>query len=338
MQIIAGPCSVESHQQMHNVVTELIDTVDMIRCGVWKPRTHPGGFEGLGMAALKIVQDIKKEFPYARFCCEVANPQHVELALLHGIDAVWIGARTTSNPFSVSEIASALHGTHTSVMVKNATAPDIELWLGAIERIEQSNVESVSAIHRGFTAYHNTIYRNDPLWEVAIELHRRRTDLPLICDPSHITGRADKVAELSQTALDLGFDGLMIEVHPTPSQALTDATQQITPHELNSLLHSLVQHTNSSTPQRLQMLRTEIDEVDKQLMQILSRRMNICREIATVKKEHNLTVLQSNRWEQVLQDKITMADRLGIDGDFVRRLYESIHTESLRIQIEEERK
>lgn len=339
--IVAGPCSVESRQQLRAVVDGLcaVDDVAMIRCGVWKPRTRPGGFEGLGEEALRWMAEIKEERPSVRFCCEVAQPSHVECALRYGVDAVWIGARTTGNPFSVGELAHALSGGSIPVMVKNAPSPDVELWIGAIERLEAAGVGEIMAVHRGFALYNADGLRNNPLWEVPIALRRRRPEIPLLCDPSHIAGRRDRVQRVAAEALAMGFDGLMIECHAEPDNALTDAAQQVTPAALAEMLHGLTfrQSDVDAAEQLLQGLRLQIDEVDSQLVALLGRRLALCRDIANIKRENNIAVLQSKRMEELLQNRKQQALLQGVDPLFVEEIFEKIHAESVRVQLDGER-
>ncbi len=333
--IIAGPCSIESEQQLRAVAEPLSrdNRIAMIRCGVWKPRTRPGGFEGLGEAALRWIAAVKKDFSSLRFCCEVANPEHVELCLTYGIDAVWIGARTSVNPFLVGELAQALKGTALAVMVKNPITPDVGLWIGAIERLQQAGIDDLAAVHRGFSTYNNFHYRNNPLWEIPIELKRQMPDLPLFCDPSHIGGRRDLVAPLSQMALDLHFDGLLIECHPDPDNALTDSAQQITPAELTSLLDNLkVRQYNAIGPSDLQRLREQLDVIDSELLRLLSQRMQLSKDIGKIKHAHNMPLFQPLRWQQVLEHQIETGKQLGLDEQFIKELSEKIHGESLRMQ------
>lgn len=338
--IVAGPCSIESEQQLRSVAESLcrIGGIDMIRCGVWKPRTHPGGFEGLGEQALQWIEALKSDMPQMRFCCEVAQPNHVECALRHGIDAVWIGARTTGNPFSVGELAQALAGCHIPVLVKNAPSPDVELWIGAIERLMAANIDNIVAVHRGFALYNNDRLRNNPLWEVPIALRQRMPDLPIICDPSHIAGRRELVQQVAAEALAIGFDGLMIECHPDPDNALTDAAQQITPQDLQTILQSLSPRNSlaDSAEQLLHGLRLQIDEVDRQLLSLLGHRLDLCREIADIKRANNIAVLQSKRMEQMLQNRMQQAEQQGIDPQFVKDIFEKIHAESVRVQLNDE--
>lgn len=333
--IIAGPCSAESPDQLQQTADILADDcrISVIRCGVWKPRTHPGGFEGMGETALQWIAGLKRRHPNMRFCCEVARPEHVELCLQYGIDAVWIGARTSVNPFLMGELAETLKGTNISVMVKNPITPDVELWAGAIERIKQAGIDDLAAIHRGFATYNNLGYRNNPLWEIPIELKRRMPQLPLLCDPSHISGQRQKVASLSQMALDLHFDGLIIECHPSPDDALTDSQQQITPHQLFTLLDNLkIRQHGVPAPGDMQHLREELDMIDSQILTLLSQRMKISSNIGGIKRQHNMSIFQPERWQQVLDKQIAEGQALGLDSQFVKEITEKIHSESLRQQ------
>jgi len=335
--IIAGPCSIESYAQFSESVEALsqIAGVRMIRCGVWKPRTRPGDFEGLGEEALQWVEQLKQRFPELLFATEVATPQHLELCLKHGIDAVWIGARTSGNPFSVSELCEALKGVRIPVLVKNPLIPDIKLWAGAIERVLNAGIADVAAVHRGFFLDNNLGYRNNPLWKIPIELKRQHPDLPLFCDPSHICGKAELVAKVSQTAMDLSFDGLMIETHANPADALTDARQQITPRQLASLIAELrIPNKGKNIPDELQLLRQEIDTIDNSLLQLLGQRNDISLKIAEIKRSNNLSVLQLDRWERLLQGHLAEAESMGLNAEYVRRIFEEIHAESVRLQNE----
>ncbi|MCR5423956.1 MAG: bifunctional 3-deoxy-7-phosphoheptulonate synthase/chorismate mutase type II [Bacteroidales bacterium] len=344
--IIAGPCSAESIEQMQTVTSSLQNDrrVSMIRCGVWKPRTRPGGFEGYGVKALRWIATIRKELRSPiPFCCEVAQPHHIELCQQYGIEAVWIGARTSVNPFLMNELAAALRGSGLAVMVKNPVTADTDLWQGAIERILHAGITDVAAIHRGFKVYsnsdtnpsttNNSRYRNAPLWEIPIELKRRMPGLPLLCDPSHIGGHRQLVAAIAQRALDLHFDGLMIEVHPHPAEALTDSQQQITPDTLTSLLDNLTIRKDLDTaPAALAMLREELDELDPQLLDLLGRRMRIAQQIGEIKRENNMPIFQPGRWEEVLQRQMDLAASHGLSAEFVKEIMEKIHSESLRQQ------
>lgn len=333
--IIAGPCSVENPKQLQTIVEQLGNDsrISMIRIGVWKPRTRPGGFEGVGEPALQWVFALKKDFPKLHFCCEVARPEHIALCMQYNIDTVWIGARTSVNPFLVGELAEALRGTKISVMVKNPITPDISLWIGAIERLQQNSIHVVAAIHRGFTTYNNLNYRNNPLWEIPIELKRRMPEMPLLCDPSHIGGQRDLIAPISQMALDLHFDGLMVECHPEPYKALTDSQQQITPAELFHILdHLKIRQHDTVSPGALLRLREQLDLIDAEILRLLSERMKLSKEIGLIKQDHNMPIFQPQRWQQVLDQQIQMAKTMGLDESFVRELTDKIHSESLRMQ------
>lgn len=334
--VIAGPCSIEHHEQLRHSVAALaeLEQVSMVRCGIWKPRTRPGGFEGLGEPALVWVDELREQYPTLRFCCEVARPEHVELCLRHRIDAVWIGARTSGNPFSVGELAQALQGCSLAVMVKNPIAADVNLWQGAIERVMQAGVHDVAAIHRGFFFYHDgEPYRNKPLWEVPVELRRRMPDIPLLCDPSHMGGRRCYLEELMLTASDLGYDGYMIEVHPHPDEALTDSEQQIDTAELRRLLGRLAQYRQEDNIDiRLNILRQQIDAIDERLIRALGDRMDISRKIAQLKQTSHMAAYQPQRWETLLRERIATAREAGLDSSFMRILYETIHAESIRTQ------
>lgn len=346
--IVAGPCSVEGREQIASVALALarLPQVSMVRCGVWKPRTRPGGFEGHGEVALQWIAECRAAVDAVReengggrllFCCEVARPEHVETVLRYGIDAVWIGARSTASPFVVQELTEALRGTKLPVMVKNAPSPDVRLWMGAMERCRQVGVEDLKAVHRGFDVYRNDGYRNNPLWEIPIELRRLMPDVPILCDPSHIAGRREPLAALSQTAMDLGFDGLMIETHPRPEKALTDARQQISPDELATLLAGLVMRSTDSrvADEELRLLREQIDYIDKDVLRLMSARFEVARQIARVKEEGNLAVFQPKRWDTVLRQRMEAAERQGVDPAFVKALFEKIHAESVRVQEQE---
>lgn len=337
--IVAGPCSAENPKQLTTIVNSLsaIPDITLIRCGVWKPRTRPGGFEGHGEQALRWIKEIKESYPKTErpnFCCEVARPEHVSLALRYGIDAVWIGARTTGNPFMVGEIAESLKGCDMSVMVKNPISPDLKLWIGAIERIQQSGITSIAAIHRGFYTYNDKSgYRNTPIWEVPLELRQVMPELPILCDPSHIGGRRELIMPIMQTAANLGIDGYMIECHNNPIEALTDNEQQITPTDLKVLLSNLKERNNIEiADEQLSSLRHQIDQIDKDIIHLLHQRMQVSKEIAQIKTEHNITIFQPNRYRQVVEQRIALAERLGISPQLIKDLYEKIHAESVRIQ------
>ena len=334
--IIAGPCSAESLEQLRQIASQLSDIPDitMIRAGVWKPRTRPGGFEGLGEPALGWMQELQAEYGIP-FCCEVARPEHIELCVQHSISKVWLGARTTANPFMVEELSEALRGSGIQVMVKNPMNPDVRLWLGAIERLQQCGITVSAAIHRGFSMYDNRGYRNDPLWEVPMEMRRLAPELTLLCDPSHIAGRADLVPSVAQAAMQLGFDGLMVEVHPRPICALTDAQQQLTPSTLAELISSLPKPTaNQPAAPDLSALRSRIDELDHEMLRLLAERMDVSRRMSALKRDAGMSVYQPKRWEAVLADRLQQAEGLSLDQAFVKEILEKIHGESVRVQME----
>ncbi len=305
----------------------------MFRAGVWKPRTKPGGFEGKGEEALPWIKQVKEETGMLT-AVEVAKPEHVELCLKYGVDILWVGARTTANPFAMQDLADSLKGVDVPVFVKNPVNPDIELWIGALERINQAGVKQLGAIHRGFSSYDKKIYRNLPMWQIPMELHRRIPNLPLICDPSHIGGRRELVAPLCQQALDMGFDGLIVECHCNPDEAWSDARQQVTPDVLDYILSLLVVREETGTTEGIRVLRGQIDDLDNQLLELLSKRMRVCREIGQYKKEHNMTVFQSNRYNEILEKRGAQASLCGIDPECTAQIFELIHQESVRQQIE----
>ena len=306
-----------------------------VRAGVWKPRTRPGCFEGLGEPALQWMSELQRQYNIP-FCCEVARPEQVELCLHYGIRLLWIGARTTANPIMVDELCSALRGSKASVMVKNPVCPDVRLWLGAFERLHAAGIEDVAAVHRGFAMYHNQGYRNAPLWEVAMELRRELPKVPILCDPSHIGGQRELVAPIAATAMQMDYDGLMVEVHPHPEEALSDGQQQLRPEELSHLMAEL--HTHRSQPsttdrQQINALRAEIDAVDSELLRLLAHRLAIAKEIGAVKKEAEMSVYQAERWSEVMSSRLSLANTLGIEADFVKEIFEKIHAESVRMQL-----
>ena len=331
--VIAGPCSAETEEQVMTTARQLaVKGCHIFRAGVWKPRTKPGGFEGNGEIALPWLQEVKKETGMLT-ATEVATPEHVELALKYGIDILWVGARTSANPFAMQELAESLRGFDGPVLVKNPVNPDSELWLGAMLRLNQVGIKRLGAIHRGFSSCDKKIYRNVPMWQIPIELHRRIPDLPIICDPSHIGGRRDLIAPLCQQAMDLGFDGLIVESHCAPDEAWSDARQQISPGILDYILSLLVIRDEHTTTEGLRMLRSQIDELDNNLMELLARRLKVCREIGTFKKEHNMTVLQAGRYSEILQKRGAQASLCGMDAEFAARIFELIHEESVRQQL-----
>ena len=304
----------------------------MFRAGVWKPRTKPGGFEGNGEKALPWMKRVKEETGML-ISTEVATPEHVELAMKYDMDILWVGARTSANPFAMQALADAMRGLKIPVLVKNPVNPDIELWLGALERINQAGIKQLGVIHRGFSSYDKKIYRNLPMWQIPIELHRRVPELPIICDPSHIGGRRDLIAPLCQQAMDLGFDGLIVESHCNPDVAWSDAKQQVTPDILDYILSLLIVRSESSTTEGIRMLRAQIDEIDNTLMDLLAKRFRVCREIGTFKKEHNMTVLQTGRYNEILEKRGAQASLCGMDAEFAAQVFELIHEESVRQQL-----
>lgn len=332
--VIAGPCSAETEEQVMTTARQLaFKGCHIFRAGVWKPRTKPGGFEGNGETALPWMKRVKDETGML-ITTEVATPEHVELALKYGMDILWIGARTTANPFAMQALADSLKGVDIPVLVKNPVNPDLELWIGAMERINQAGVKRIAAIHRGFSSFDKKIYRNLPMWQIPIELRRRIPDLPIICDPSHIGGRRELVAPLCQQAMDLGFDGLIVESHCDPDKAWSDAKQQVTPEVLDYILSLLVIRDESVTTEGISELRKQIDELDNNLMELLSKRMRVCREIGQYKKEHNMTVLQTSRYNEILDKRGAQGSLCGMDPAFIKEVFEAIHEESVRQQME----
>ncbi|MDI9256586.1 bifunctional 3-deoxy-7-phosphoheptulonate synthase/chorismate mutase type II [Flavobacterium sedimenticola] len=334
--VIAGPCSAETEEQVLKIASELKDSdVSVFRAGIWKPRTRPGGFEGVGAIGLKWLQKAKAQSGLL-MAVEVANAAHVQLALEHDIDVLWIGARTTVNPFAVQEIADALKNTDKIVLVKNPVNPDLALWIGGVERLYNAGIKKLGVIHRGFSTYEKTKYRNIPEWQLAIELQNRFPDLPLICDPSHITGRRDMIQEVSQQALDLNYDGLIIETHIDPDNAWSDAAQQVTPTVLKQIFKDLrirkVTDDADDYNNRLARLRLDIDEYDVRLLEILGKRMKVADKIGALKKEKNVAVLQNKRWNEVLGKMILDGEQKGLSEEFILRIFKAIHQESISHQ------
>ena len=334
--LIAGPCSAETEAQVLKIAHELKDSdVNYYRAGIWKPRTRPGNFEGVGALGLKWLQKVKAETGL-KTATEVANRAHVELALEHDIDLLWIGARSTVSPFIVQEIADALQGTDKIVLIKNPVNPDLALWLGAVERLKSANIQNLGVIHRGFSTYGKSKYRNNPEWQLAIELQTKFPDLPLINDPSHITGKRDMVFDISQTALDLNFDGLMIETHIDPDNAWSDAAQQITPETLIQYTKDLKIRKESITEadytKELQKLRAQIDVADNQLLENLGKRMLVAEAIGQLKKEKNVAVLQSKRWNEILGKMVLEGEQHNLSEEFILKLFKAIHQESINHQ------
>lgn len=334
--VIAGPCSAETEEQVLKIAHELKDTdATVLRAGIWKPRTRPGNFEGVGALGLKWLQKAKQETGMLT-ATEVANKNHVALALQHDIDILWIGARTTVSPFIVQEIADALENTDKIVLIKNPVNPDLALWLGAVERFHSKNIKKLGVIHRGFSTYEKTHYRNNPEWQIPIELQNRFPDLPLICDPSHIAGRRDIIFDICQTALDLNYDGLMVETHYEPDNAWSDAKQQITPKTLIQMMVDLkirkTTDADSEYRNALQTLRTQIDVIDHQLIEMLGKRMKIADKIGALKKERNVAILQVRRWSEILGRMILEGEQNDLSEEFVLKIYKAIHQESINHQ------
>jgi chorismate mutase len=335
--VIAGPCGAESFDQLHRTAGELkaLHRISLLRCGVWKPRTRPNDFEGKGEDALKWLRDIRAEFGLP-FAVEIATAGHAELALKYGVDVVWLGARTMANPFSVQEVADSLRGTDIPVLVKNPIHDDLNLWIGGIERVCNAGITKIAAVHRGFHFYGRTKYRNRPLWQIPIELRTIFPDLPILCDPSHISGNRDLIPQVSQKALDIGMDGLMIESHYDPAVALSDARQQLTPSDLGDLLAKLVvRRPRSADPEftdRLHELRKVIDEIDDELLNLLKKRLQIVERIGEFKKAHNITIFQLERWQEILRTRGQWADKLGIQRQHVEKICQLLHEESIRVQ------
>jgi chorismate mutase len=333
--IISGPCSAETREQVLETARGLSNIgIDFFRAGIWKPRTRPGEFEGIGNEGISWLCEARETYGL-KIATEVAKAEHVELALKNNFDMIWIGARSTVNPFTVQEIAESLMGTNIKVMVKNPVNPDLKLWVGAIERIMKAGITDVSAIHRGFSVYEKTLYRNDPNWQIPIDLRQELPHIPLICDPSHIGGRAHLLLPLAQKAMDLHYDGLMIESHRDPKHAWTDAKQQITPMELKSLLNSLTIRNRAEIDEDvILMLRDQINQTDDQLIQLLRNRMRISEEIGVFKKDKNHVILQKNQWEEALKRNVINAHKVGLSEEFVTQLFKLIHQDSIRIQSE----
>ncbi len=334
--VVAGPCSAESEKQVHEICAQIAknDHVQLLRAGIWKPRTRPNSFEGLGAIALPWLVEAGKanNLPTTT---EVANKKHVELALKAGVDVLWVGARTTVNPFAVQEIADAVKGVDIPVMIKNPVNPDLNLWIGAFERFENVGITDLSAIHRGFSVYNHPKYRNVPKWEIPIALRERRPDLPIICDPSHITGKRDLLLEVSQKAMDLDFEGLMIETHPNPDEAWSDAAQQVTADGLETILGSLIlrsQEVGADVLTLLEDMRKEISMLDDRMFDLLRDRMAMSEEVGRLKRENNITILQQDHWTKVIASRIDQRGDYRLTRHFVRQLMDAIHQESIRHQ------
>ena len=341
LELIAGPCSVESREQLHRTAKQLVDlNITYFRGGVWKPRSRPGTFIGLGEEALGLMQEVKVAHGL-KTITEVATAKQVEQALKFDIDAVWVGARSTVNPFYVQEIANALRGVEIPVFVKNPINPDFSLWLGAIERFEAVGIQKISAIHRGFSTASKSRYRNKPFWTLALQLKALRKDIPMICDPSHIAGKRSLIAEVSQYALDLQFDGLMIETHSNPDIALSDRDQQITPERLKEILDKLIvrqENLDDGSKNVIHTLREEIDEIDRNLVEQLSARMRISKQIGEMKSIHNISVLQPDRWQKILAMAIARVQEDKVSKDLIRQVFAAIHEASIETQIQVIRK
>lgn len=335
--IISGPCSAETEEQVLETATRLAKTgmVDMIRAGIWKPRTRPGSFEGIGTKGLPWLQQARKVTGLP-VTVEVATGKQVEDALHFDVDVLWIGARTTVNPFSVQEVADALRGVDVPVLIKNPINPDLELWTGAVERVAKAGIKQIGLIHRGFSSYGNTEYRNAPMWHLAIEMKRRNPELMMINDPSHISGRRDILLDVAQKAIDLDFDGLIIESHIDPDNAWSDAKQQITPERLAELLGSIKWRHETTTEKEfitaLEKLREQINHIDDELMQLLGQRMKIADKIGTYKKDNNITILQTNRWNAILERAFVKGEKLGLSKEFITKYYDAVHMESINHQ------
>lgn len=333
--LIAGPCSAETEEQVLATAHALArEGVKIFRAGIWKPRTKPGGFEGVGPEGLQWLRRVKEETGMYT-ATEVATTAHVEAALAAEVDLFWIGARTAANPFAMQEIADALRGVDIPVLVKNPVSPDLELWIGALERIYNAGIRRLGAIHRGFTWVDRSIYRNHPFWTIPIELQRRIPELPLFCDPSHIGGKRELIAPLSQQAMDLGFDGLIVEAHCSPDAAWSDKAQQVEPATMAFIMRNLILRTMNTTTDNLNELRHEIDKLDDELIDLLARRMKVSAEIGRYKKAHNMSILQSQRYEEILARRARQAVEMGMDREFMRSVMQAIHEESIRQQQKE---
>ncbi|AMA48362.1 MULTISPECIES: bifunctional 3-deoxy-7-phosphoheptulonate synthase/chorismate mutase type II [Flavobacterium] len=334
--VIAGPCSAETEEQVLAVAHQLKNSdVSIFRAGIWKPRTRPGGFEGVGEIGLKWLKRAKEETGML-IATEVATAQHVKLALEYDVDLLWIGARTTVNPFAVQEIADALQNTDKMVLLKNPVNPDLSLWIGGLERLYQAGIKKIGVIHRGFSTYEKTKYRNNPEWQIAIDLQNKFPELVIICDPSHITGKRDMIQDVSQQALDMNFDGLMIETHCNPDQAWSDAPQQVTPLTLKQMFVDLrvrkIDENSDDYHKRISKFRAQIDDFDEKLLEILSKRMKIVDQIGLLKKEKNVAILQNNRWNEILEKIISEGEEKGLSEEFVLKIFKSIHQESIAHQ------
>lgn len=335
--IISGPCSAETEEQVIATATRLAATgkVDMLRAGIWKPRTRPGSFEGVGTKGLPWLQKAKA-LTGLPVCVEVATGKQVEDALHFGVDVLWIGARTTVNPFSVQDVADALRGADVPVLIKNPINPDLELWIGALERVGKAGIKNIGLIHRGFSSYGNTEYRNAPMWHLAIEMKRRYPDMLMINDPSHICGNRHMLLDVAQKAIDLDYDGLIIESHIDPDNAWSDAKQQITPEKLGEMIGSIIWRKEDVASEEyhaaLEKLRQQINHLDDELMQIIGQRMKVAEKIGTYKKENNITILQTNRWNSILERAFAKGEKLGLSKEFITKYFDAVHMESINHQ------
>lgn len=336
--VISGPCSAEGEEQVFNTVREIVkhagSKVHMLRAGIWKPRTRPNSFEGVGEIGLPWIKAAGKEVGLP-VTVEVANPEHVEAALKNDIDVLWIGARTTVSPFAIQELADSLKGVDIPVLIKNPINPDLQLWIGALERFNQAGIKKLGVIHRGFSSYEKTIYRNPPMWEIPIELRRRFPQVPIIVDPSHMGGTRELIYTLSQQGLDMGFDGLMIESHINPAKAWSDAAQQVTPERLGKILNMLIIRKPTITDNGLQPLhdlRSRIDRIDDYILELLGERMGISEKIGEVKKENQLAIHQSERWAQIVKRALEKGKTGGLTEEFILKLFQQVHNESIRHQ------
>ena len=334
--IIAGPCSAESEKQMLEIAGRLDqDYVQVFRAGIWKPRTKPNSFEGVGAIGLKWLKKVKEEFGF-KTITEVATANHVKLALENDVDWLWIGARSTANPFTVQEIAEALHGTDKIVLVKNPVNPDLDLWIGAIERLEAQNIKNLGAIHRGFSTYKKTKYRNNPQWQIALDFMDKMPGIPMICDPSHICGNREGIYDVAQQAFNFEYDGLMIETHSHPDEAWSDARQQITPERLLEILQKIELRKSDDEDaiyhSRLSLLRSEIDETDQNILENMAQRMAVSVQIGELKKEHNVAVYQPERWKHIRENAVKQGEKLGLSEEFIDKLLKAIHQESIQRQ------
>lgn len=336
--VIAGPCSAESEKQLLRVAEELPkDKINVFRAGIWKPRTKPNCFEGVGAIGLNWLSKVREEYGF-KIATEIANANHAKLALEYGVDILWIGARTTVNPFQVQEIAEALRDTDKIVLVKNPINPDLELWIGAMERLAGQGIKNLGIIHRGFSTYKKDKYRNQPQWQIPLDFKNRFPQMPIICDPSHIAGNRELIEDISQKAMNFGFQGLMIESHYSPDEAWSDAKQQITPARLNEILENLqirnVDDADNDYHVALAEMRNKIDDADNSILEMLNDRMDIAKQIGTLKKEHNVTVFQPKRWNLIQEQILEKASKYGLSEQFVNRFLTAVHQESIKIQNE----